>query len=141
MPFHSIFFRKLIHLTGNLLRGFNKYRLRMTGVKIGKNCMISLRAKIDSRRGTIVIGDNSSVTYGCVILSHDATVGRINPEKKSQGMVRIGSNVFIGVCSVVMPNITIGDNSVVGAGSVVTKDVPPWTVVAGNPAKEIRKIG
>jgi acetyltransferase-like isoleucine patch superfamily enzyme len=113
----------------------------MTGVKIGKNCMISLRAKIDSRRGTIVIGDNSSVTYGCVILSHDATVERINPEKKSQGMVRIGSNVFIGVCSVVMPNITIGDNSVVGAGSVVTKDVPPWTVVAGNPAKEIRKIG
>lgn len=132
--------RKFIHQVGNLLRVLNIARLRMTGAEIGENCMISLRAKIDSRRGKIFIGDNSSVTYGCVILSHDATVGKLNPGKKSAGSVCIGKNSFIGVCSVIMPNVIVGDNSVVGAGSVVTKDVPSWTVVAGNPAKEIRKI-
>jgi acetyltransferase-like isoleucine patch superfamily enzyme len=52
---------------------------------------------------------------------------------------RIGQCCFIGARSVILPGITIGDHSIVGAGSVVTKDVPPNCIVAGNPAKIVRE--
>lgn len=54
--------------------------------------------------------------------------------------VTLGKNVWVGGAAVILPGITIGDNAVIGAGSVVTRDVPPGCVVAGNPAKLIRKI-
>jgi len=54
--------------------------------------------------------------------------------------IRIGSNVWIGFDSCVLPGVTIGDGSIVGARSVVFEDVPPFTVVAGNPARVIRKL-
>ena len=54
--------------------------------------------------------------------------------------VILGRNVWIGGAAVILPGVTIGDDAVVGAGSVVTKDVPPGCVVAGNPAKVIRRI-
>ena len=55
-------------------------------------------------------------------------------------LVRLGNNVFIDVNLVVLPNGTIGDNSIIGAGSVVTKDIPPNVVAVGNPAKVIRDL-
>ena len=109
-------------------------------MEIGENCMISLRAKIDIRRGNISIGNNSTITYGCVILSHDAASRLINPQDNGEGAVSIGNNVFIGVNSVILGNVTIGDNSIIGAGSVVTKDVPPSVVVAGNPARVLKNL-
>jgi acetyltransferase-like isoleucine patch superfamily enzyme len=54
--------------------------------------------------------------------------------------IQVGRNVWIGFDCVVLPGVTIGEGSVVGARSVVTRDVPPFTLVAGNPAREIRKI-
>jgi len=53
--------------------------------------------------------------------------------------ITIGEDVFVGARAFVMPGIIVGDGSVIGACSVVTKDVPPWTIVAGNPAKQIGK--
>src|SRR3546814_7623079 len=55
--------------------------------------------------------------------------------------VTLGRNVWIGGAAVILPGVSIGDNAVIGAGSVVTKDVPAGCVVAGNPAKMIREIG
>lgn len=100
--------------------------------------MISLGAKLDLRRGSIIIGNNCTITYGCVILSHDAAAAKLN--KKSEFITRIEDNVFIGVNSVVLPGITIGENSIIGAGSVVTKDIPPNCIAAGNPAKILKAI-
>ena len=54
--------------------------------------------------------------------------------------ITIGDDVWVGGAAVICPGVTIGNNSVVGAGSVVTKDVEPYTVVAGNPAKVIRRL-
>ena len=54
--------------------------------------------------------------------------------------VTIGNNVWIGGNTVILPGVHIGDNAVIGAGNVVTKDVPAWTVAAGNPCKVIKKI-
>lgn len=132
--------RKCVHHLGNILRFGKVTYLRASGVTIGKNTMISLGAKIDVRRGKIVIGDNCHITHGCVILSHDGAARQINPDSDGEGSVTIGENVFIGVNTVVLPNITIGSNSVVGAGSVVVKDIPSNVVAAGNPAKILQPI-
>ena len=111
----------------------------MAGISIGKDCMISWGAKLDVYRGNIIIGDRCTITHGCVILSHDRSKKRFDLNDKGQGTVRLGNDVFIGVNSVILRDVTIGDYSIVGAGSVVTKDVPPNVVVAGNPAKIIRE--
>jgi len=52
----------------------------------------------------------------------------------------IGNDVLIGTLAIILRGVTIGDSAIIGAGSVVTKDVPPYTIVAGNPAKIIRNI-
>ena len=132
--------RAIVNDVGVILRCARITYLRMTGVSIGKGCFISLKAKLDVRRGKIIIGDRCHITHGCVILSHDSTAKRIDPKDHGDGFVRLGKNVFIGVNSVVLRNVTIGDNSVIGAGSIVTKDVPPNVVAAGNPARVIRDL-
>ena len=134
------FIRNIIHYFGNILRFINISYFRLTGIKIGKNCMISLRAKIDTRRGKIIIGDNCTITYGCILLSHDRSAMHINPEDDGEGFIQLGNNVYLGVHTVVLRNVIIGENSVIGAGSVVTKNIPPGVIAAGNPAKIINKI-
>lgn len=132
--------RQAIHHFGNLLRFVKVSYLRAAGVRIGQNTMVSLGAKIDVRRGNVQIGDNCHITYGVVILSHDGAARQIDPEDDGEGAVVIGDNVFVGVNAVVLKGVTIGDNSVVAAGAVVSADVPENVVVAGNPARIIREI-
>jgi acetyltransferase-like isoleucine patch superfamily enzyme len=110
------------------------------GIEIGNNTMISLGAKLDVRRGKIIIGDDCLITWGTVILSHDASQLLAGNIKKSQATTIIENGVFIGVNSVVLPGVRIGEKSIVGAGSVVTKDITPHTLVAGNPATVIRRL-
>jgi galactoside O-acetyltransferase len=55
--------------------------------------------------------------------------------------VKIGNNCWLGACVIVLPGVTIGDNTVVGAGSIVTKDLPANVVAVGNPCKVLRPIG
>ncbi|MBN1186139.1 MAG: acyltransferase [Bacteroidales bacterium] len=101
--------------------------------------MISFRAKIDVRRGKVIIGDNCTITYGCIILSHDHAAGLLNRGEKSEGETVINDNAFIGVNSIILPKVNIGENSIIGAGSIVTHDIPPNVVAMGNPARIIKK--
>lgn len=132
--------RRAVHHFGNLLRFVKVTYLRAAGVRIGQNTMISLGAKIDVRRGNVRIGDNCHITHGVVILSHDGAARQIDPGDDGEGIVVIGDNVFVGVNAVVLKGVTIGDNSVVAAGAVVSAEVPENVVVAGNPARIIREI-
>jgi acetyltransferase-like isoleucine patch superfamily enzyme len=136
----KIFLRKIIHYLGNTLRFFQMSFLRASGASIGKNTMISLGAKIDVRRGKVIIGDHCLITHGCYILSHDGAAHVINPEDNGTGYVTIGDHVFIGVNTVVMRNVTIGSHAIIGAGSVVNKDIPEGAVAAGNPIKIIKQL-
>lgn len=133
-------FRKLIHFVGNLTRFFYITKLRILGVSIGKNTMISLGAKIDVHRGEVIIGNNCLITSGVKILSHDGASRMIDYNDLGNGKVVIGNNVFIGVNAVILKGVNIGDNSVIGAGAIVSKDVPPQSLVIGNPGKIIRKL-
>jgi len=132
--------KKNIHYLGNFLRLLRIVLLRSAGVEIGERCMISLRAKFDVRRGKIIIGNGCTVTYGVVILSHDASACRIDSSDGGSGRVILKDNAFIGVNSVILRNVTIGENSIIGAGSVVTRDIPPNVVAVGNPARVIKSL-
>ena len=107
--------------------------------KIGKNVFINSCCRFQDNGG-IEIGDRTMIGPNTTIvtLNHD-----INPETRINAApkpVKVGKNVWIGADCTILPGVTIGDNSVVGAGSVVTKDVPSNVIVAGNPAKFIREI-
>ena len=129
-----------IHHIGNLFRFFHSAYLKATGVEIGEGTMISLRAKLDSRRGKIIIGRGCHITYGCILLSHDGSAKQREQGNTGLGKVVIGDNVFVGVNSVILPDVVIGDNTVIGAGSVVTRDMPANVVAAGNPARVLKQI-
>jgi acetyltransferase-like isoleucine patch superfamily enzyme len=102
-------------------------------MNISSSARISFRTYLDKTYPQgIHIGDESYIVSGAMILSHDFIKG-------SQSNTRIGKRCFIGANSIIMPGITIGDSVIVGSGAVVTKDVPSGCIVAGNPARIIRK--
>lgn len=105
------------------------------GIKIGKGCHISIHAQVDVRRGKIKIGNNVAIANGSYVLGH---IG-YQPLIEGKETV-IEDNVKIFVNCVILPYIRIGKNSVVGAGSVVMKDVPPNVVVMGNPARIVKHL-
>lgn len=105
---------------------------RFWGMDLDATAKISLTAKLDRTYPKGVhIGRHSYVTFGATILTHDRTRGLY-------AHTRVEENCFIGARALVMPGITIGRNSIVAAGAIVTKDVPPFCIVAGNPAKIVR---
>jgi len=120
-------------------------RYKRKGVIIGENTFISRKVFIDTHSGaSVTIGNNCYITRNTIILNHtDTHVGgplglyrKYGSDRISKNVV-IGNNVFVGVGSVIMPGIKIGDNAIVGAMSLVNKDVPKNTVYAGVPAKYI----
>ncbi len=111
----------------------NIYLRKIYGMNIGKEVRISLKTNLDKTHPQgVTIGDGSYLAFGSTILCHDMS-------RNISRDVTIGRNCFIGANSLILPGVTIGDEVVVAAGSVVTKDVESNTIVAGNPAKPIRK--
>lgn len=118
--------------------------LRKKGVSIGNGVNIynAKSVSIDTQYPFLVsIGDNVNITEGVTILTHDyswSTIKATSGELLGDcGKVSIGNNVFIGRKAIILKNVNIGENSIIGAGAVVTHDVPPNQVWGGVPAKFI----
>jgi len=110
------------------------------GMRVGKNCSIQPGVVFDySHCWLIKIGNNVTIAPYAYLLAHDASTKNINNYTKI-GNITIEDNVFIGARALIMPGVTIGKNSIVAAGSIVTKSIPEGTIVAGNPAKIISTI-
>jgi maltose O-acetyltransferase len=111
--------------------------LRSKGMHIGKGVNLPMSTNIDvSHCHLIHIGDYCGFGDFCVILAHDAMPNEYLDATKI-GKVHIHESCHFGVCAVILPGVSIGPRSVVGANSVVVNDIPPETVAAGNPAKVI----
>lgn len=118
--------------------------LRKQGIVIGNGCIFRSpnATRIDlSRPSLIEIGNNVDMNHNFQIMTHDWAAGvfrhvfhNIIP---SSGEVKIGNNIYFGTNVVVLKGVTIGDNCVVAAGSIITRDIPANSVVAGVPAKVI----
>lgn len=119
----------------------HEYMKRILGkpVTIGKRCFIQQCCTFFGRGG-VIIGDDVFIGPKCnlITINHD-----VNPDNRSATYGRpivIEDKVWIGINSTILPGVKIGYGSIVGAQSVVTHDVPPMTIVAGNPARTIKKI-
>jgi acetyltransferase-like isoleucine patch superfamily enzyme len=123
-------FREFIRLFALYFNYF--YMVRVLGMRISPSSRVSWGAILDKVYPTgIFIEDESYVASGARILTHDFCRGL-------KCETRIGKRCFIGADAIVMPGVVVSDSVIVGAGAVVTKNVPPQTIVAGNPAKVVR---
>lgn len=131
-----------------------KYFQRWGVATVGSNSWIATNVRLDLYkpkeakllgRPIITIGNNCVITEYTQIIAHDAsynhfrTLNGLEPKSK-WGEVVIKDNAFIGAGCIILPGVTIGTGALVGAGSVVTKDVADGMVVAGNPAKQIMTV-
>lgn len=106
-------------------------------IRIGSRCSIGDRTEIHSGK-SVVIGNNVIIAWDCVIMDRDYHSTDQGTEVLKP--VTIGNNVWIGCKAIILKGVTIGEGAVVAAGAVVTKDVAPFTLVAGNPARVIREV-
>jgi carbonic anhydrase/acetyltransferase-like protein (isoleucine patch superfamily) len=104
---------------------------------VGKHCTIGDRTEIHCGE-SIIIGNRVAISWDCILMDRD--YHSIEGKDERTSAIMIGHNVLIGCRSIILKGVSIGDNSVIASGSVVTKNVPPFTMVAGNPAQVKKKI-
>jgi acetyltransferase-like isoleucine patch superfamily enzyme len=106
---------------------------------IGEDVFLNMGCTFQDAGG-ITIGDGTLVGHGCTVVTLNHAV---DPDRRADMIpapVVIGRRVWLGAGVTVVPGVTIGDGAIVGAGAVVTKDVPANTIVAGVPARQIRRL-
>ncbi|RLC22680.1 MAG: acyltransferase [Deltaproteobacteria bacterium] len=113
--------------------------LRSQGLKIGEGCLY-FSNKIPPEPYLVEIGNHVVISSDTEFITHDGSVWvfrKKNPKLDVFGMTTVGNNTFIGIGCIFLPNTKIGENCIIGAGSVVRGVIPDNSVVMGNPAKVI----
>jgi acetyltransferase-like isoleucine patch superfamily enzyme len=105
------------------------------GIEIGAHSVINQKCRLDGRGG-ITMGSNVSLSAEVTILTADHDIQSPSFAGREKPVV-IGDRVFVGTRAMILPGVTLGEGAVVAAGAIVTKDVAPYTIVAGIPAKPI----
>jgi len=136
----------------SIVEGMLTFEKEGASISIGDRCFVNGHV-ISSER--VTIGDDVLISWNVTVTDHNShslrfsersrdvqewAAGRKDWSHVEQRPVQIRSKAWIGFNASILKGVTIGEGAVVGAGSVVTKDVPDWTVVAGNPARVIREL-
>ncbi len=138
---------------GSLVECNIHFECEHASVQIGDNTFIGGSKLICSKK--ITIGNDVLIAWGCTIVDHNSHAIQFSLRKNDvlewmkskkdwkyveQKEIVICDKSWIGFDSIILKGVKVGEGGIVGAGSVVTKDVPPWTIVGGNPARIIREI-
>ena len=120
-------------------------------VDVGRKVKLSSKLKLGDRssigdesylQGDITIGNDVMMAPRCALIAdnhkHDDTHKPMNTQGTDYGKIIIGDDVWIGFGVTILANVTIGNGSICAAGAIITKDVPPYSIVGGNPAKVIK---
>lgn len=116
---------------------------RKVGVNIKGELHIYGKVKWGTEPWIITIGDNVHITDDVRFLTHDGGTllfRKNTPDLDITKPIIVGDNVYIGVCTIILPGVTIGSNVVIGAGAVVSKDIPDNSVAVGVPARVVKSI-
>lgn len=139
---------KLLQLPKSLKRFYlQRYQpvefARKIGVNMGNNINIYGIVQWSTEPWIITLGNNVHITDRVQFITHDGgslILRRFTPDLEMTFPIKVGDNVYIGTSAIILPGVTIGNNVVVAAGSIVTKDVPDNSVVAGVPARVIETL-
>ncbi len=109
---------------------------RLTGMRVGRGSSVGLMAMFDVFFPELIeLGENSMVGYAATILAHEFLIDQCRT-----GKVTIGREVVIGANVTVLPGVSVGDRTIVSAGSLVNRDLPPGVLAGGMPARIIRRL-
>lgn len=121
--------------------------MRKMGCKVGKGCFIGDYVRVDSGHADMItLEDSVSIASGSRLLCHQRDFSNfcVGDDYMKLGYIVkpivLKKGCLIGMESMVMPGVTVGEGAIVGAGSLVTKDIPAWTIAAGRPAKVLKEI-
>jgi len=136
----------LLYFLSEIVRNFtswprskNRFYRKLAQVKISNNVCISQWSRLDPLFPDLIeFEEGSGLGIGCQLLTHNFM--NEDPLSLCIGPIKIKRNARIGAYSTILPGVTIGEGAIIGAGSVVTDDVPPHTIAYGVPAQVIRKI-
>jgi acetyltransferase-like isoleucine patch superfamily enzyme len=139
--------QKLINIIArNVIHpGLRIWLYRQMGINIGKHCVVEMFSYMDDQFPELIFFDDySGPSRYVVILCHDDVNARADPDSTTHhgyvAPVRMESFTGLGAGSIVLPGVTIHKGGAVGAGAVVTKDVPPYALVVGVPAKVLKYL-
>lgn len=120
---------------------------RWMGAKVGKDCFIGYEVWVDMTNTHLVeMEDHVHVANRCLLLCHqrDLVDYRVGDDYAKLPYIKrkivLKKGCLIGMNSMIMPGVTIGEGAIVGAGSLVTKDIPAWSIATGRPAKVVKHI-
>ena len=123
---------------------FRSSMYRKCGVKVGRNVYIGFLVMMDGEFPEYIeIGDEASIGPGVTIMAHSGASlfhQRFKIFYEGPKKVTIERGVWLAAGSIILPGVTVGEGSIVAAGSVVSRDVPAYTMVAGNPARAIKQL-
>ncbi len=128
-------------------RKIRPWALHKIGCHVGKDVFVGSNVWIDTgHAGLIYIGDHAHISARTVLLCHkkDLSDYHIGDDYAKlpymKGEIHLGKGCSTGTDTLIMPGVTIGEGAIVGAGSLVTKDIPAWSIAVGRPAKVVKEI-
>ena len=143
----QLFFRRALCLEPAKvcpLPSLRRQLYRWMGVRLGRDVFVGFGVEMDTNHPELIeVGDHVTISHRCIVASHmrtscDTPLAKLYPGEAAPVRIRDGAWICTG--AILLPGVTVGENALVAAGAVVSRDVPPATLVAGVPARPVRTL-